>query len=168
MHSLISGYYPRSLEYPRHNSQIKWSSRRRKNKVWIFLSFLEGRTKYPQKKIERQSMEQILKERHSEAAQPRDPSHIQLQNPDTIVDAYKCLLTGAWYRCHLGGSASAWQIQRGHTQPAIELSGESPMEELEKDPRSWRGLQHHRRNNNMNHPVPPELPGTKPPTKEYT
>jgi hypothetical protein len=26
----------------------------------------------------------------------------------------------------------------------------------------------HRRNNNNNQPVPSELPGTKPPTKEYT
>jgi hypothetical protein len=25
---------------------------------------------------------------------PRDPSHIQLPNPDTIFDANKCLLTG--------------------------------------------------------------------------
>jgi hypothetical protein len=29
-----------------------------------------------------------------------------------------------------------------------------------------RSLQPHRGNNNMNQPVPPELPGTKPPTKE--
>jgi hypothetical protein len=26
---------------------------------------------------------------------PKDPSHMQLSNPDTIVDASKCLLTGA-------------------------------------------------------------------------
>ena len=41
------------------------------------------------------------------------------------------------------------------------------MEELEKVPKELRGLQPHRRNNNMNQPVPPELPGTKPPYKEY-
>jgi hypothetical protein len=29
-------------------------------------------------------------------------------------------------------------------------------------------LQPHRRNDNINQPDPPELPGTKPPTKEYT
>jgi hypothetical protein len=29
-----------------------------------------------------------------------------------IVDANKCLLTGAWYSCLLRGSARAWQIQR--------------------------------------------------------
>jgi hypothetical protein len=31
-----------------------------------------------------------------------------------------------------------------------------------------RGLQPHRKNNNINQPDTPELPGTKPPTKEYT
>jgi hypothetical protein len=34
-----------------------------------------------------------------------------------------------------------------------------------------RGLQYHRKNNNINQPDPyhhPELPGTKPSTKEYT
>ena len=50
---------------------------------------------------------------HPETNPPSDPSHIQLQNRVTITDAYKCLLTGAGYSCHLGDSASAWQIQRG-------------------------------------------------------
>jgi hypothetical protein len=49
---------------------------------------------------------------HPETAPPRDPSHIQLPNPDTIVESNKCLMTGAWYSCLLRGSASAWQIQR--------------------------------------------------------
>jgi hypothetical protein len=31
----------------------------------------------------------------AETAPPGDPSHIQLPNPDTVVDANKCLLTGA-------------------------------------------------------------------------
>jgi hypothetical protein len=34
-------------------------------------------------------------------------SHIQPPNPDTFVDARKCLLTGAWYSCFLRGSARA-------------------------------------------------------------
>jgi hypothetical protein len=56
----------------------------------------------------------------------------------------------------------------GCSQTTIEyLSTGSPMEELEKVPKELRGLQPHRRNNNMNQPVPPELPGTKPPYKEY-
>jgi hypothetical protein len=42
MHSLISGYYPRSSK-----------------------SFLEGGTKYPWKELQRQSLKQILKEQSS-------------------------------------------------------------------------------------------------------
>jgi hypothetical protein len=37
-----------------------------------------------------------------------------------------------------------------------------------KDTMSWRVLQSHRKNNNMNQPAPPELPGTKSPAKGYT
>jgi hypothetical protein len=32
---------------------------------------------------------------HSETVPSEDPSHIELPNPDTIVDANKCLLTEA-------------------------------------------------------------------------
>ena len=39
-----------------------------------------------------------------------DPSHKRPPNPDTIADANKSLLTGAWYSCLLRGSASAWLI----------------------------------------------------------
>ena len=43
---------------------------------------------------------------HPETPPPRDPSCIQLQNPNTIIETQKCLLTGATYSCHLGDSAS--------------------------------------------------------------
>jgi hypothetical protein len=43
---------------------------------------------------------------------PRDPCHIQLPNPNTIVDANKNLLTEAWCSCLLRGSASACQIHK--------------------------------------------------------
>ena len=54
--------------------------------------------------------------------------------------------------------------------PTIGLSMESPMEELKKGLKELKGLklQPHRKNNNINQPDPPELPRTKPPTKEYT
>ena len=35
MQSLISGYYPRSSEYPRHNSHIKSFPRRRKERALV-------------------------------------------------------------------------------------------------------------------------------------
>jgi hypothetical protein len=49
---------------------------------------------------------------HPETAPPGDPSHIQSPNSDTIVDARKCMLTGAWCSCFFRGSLRAWQIQR--------------------------------------------------------
>jgi hypothetical protein len=36
-----------------------------------------------------------------------DPSLIQSTSPEAIADAWKCLLTGAWYSCFLKGSARA-------------------------------------------------------------
>jgi hypothetical protein len=45
---------------------------------------------------------------YPESDPPRDPTHLQTLNPDSIVDAKKCWLIGAWYSCHLRGSARAW------------------------------------------------------------
>jgi hypothetical protein len=63
--------------------------------VWITQSFLEGGTKYPEEDIQRQNVEQRQRKGHPETALPGDPYHIQSPIPDTIVDANKCLLTGA-------------------------------------------------------------------------
>jgi hypothetical protein len=62
--------------------------------VWILQS-LEGGSKYPWEETQRQSVEQKLRKGHPVTVPPGDPSHIQPPNPDTIVDANKCLLTGA-------------------------------------------------------------------------
>jgi hypothetical protein len=56
----------------------------------------------------------------------------------------------------------------GCSQPTIGLSTGSPMEELEKGLKELKGFATHRKNNNINQPDLPELPGTKPPTKDYT
>jgi hypothetical protein len=44
----------------------------------------------------------------------------------------------------------------------------SPMEELEKGLKELKGIETHRKNNNINQADHPWLPGTKPLTKEYT
>jgi hypothetical protein len=44
----------------------------------------------------------------------------------------------------------------------------SPVEVLEKGLKELKWFATHWKNNNINQPDPPELPGTKPPTKEYT
>jgi hypothetical protein len=48
---------------------------------------------------------------HPETAPPGDLSPMQTPNPDTIADAKKCLLRGAWYSCLLRGSARSLPIQ---------------------------------------------------------
>jgi hypothetical protein len=58
---------------------------------------------------------------HLETESPEDPPHLQSPNPDSVVDANKCLLTGAWYSSLRRGSASTWQIQKWML-PAIHWS----------------------------------------------
>ena len=63
--------------------------------MWILLSFLEGGSKYPWEEIQRQSVERNLRKGHLVTVPPGDTPHIQLPNPDTILDVNKSLLTGA-------------------------------------------------------------------------
>jgi hypothetical protein len=58
------------------------------------LVILRRRTKYSQEQIWRLSVKQRLKKGHPETVPPEDSSHIQLPNPDTIVDAKKHMLKG--------------------------------------------------------------------------
>ena len=53
-------------------------------------------------------------------------------------------------------------------KPTVGLSTRFPMEELEKGLKELKVFAAHRKNNNINQPDLPELPGNKPPTKEYT
>jgi hypothetical protein len=78
MHSLISGYWPRKLEYPRYNLQNTRKSRRRKNNTWILHSSLESGIKYPWKELQRQSLE---------LRPPGGPSPNQPPYADTIAYA---------------------------------------------------------------------------------
>ena len=54
------------------------------------------------------------------------------------------------------------------SQPTVALSVESSMLELEKGPKKLKGFVTHRKNNNINQPESPGLPGTKPTTEEHT
>jgi hypothetical protein len=60
--------------------------RKKKTKLWVLQSFLEGGTNYSREEIWGQSLEQRLRKGHPETAPPGDPSHIQTPNPDTIAD----------------------------------------------------------------------------------
>jgi hypothetical protein len=83
----------------------------RRRKWCILWTFLEGVTKTLGRSYKDKFQSREWSD-HPETAPPGDPSHIQLPNPDTIVDASKSLQTWAWYICLLRGSASAWQIQK--------------------------------------------------------
>jgi hypothetical protein len=103
---------PRSLEYPSNNSQTTWNSRRRKTIVWILLPILEGGNKITMEGVTKTKCERDWRNDYLETDSPGDPSHIQSLNPDTTLDANKCLLTGDWYSSLLRGFDSASQIQR--------------------------------------------------------
>jgi hypothetical protein len=93
-------------------TQTTWSSIRRKSKVWVLRSFLEGEQNTHSNTYEDKVLSTNWRKGHPETVPPGDSSHIQLPNPDTIVDAKKCMLKGAWYGCLLRGPARTLQIQR--------------------------------------------------------
>jgi hypothetical protein len=74
-----------------------------------------------------------------ETTPPRDPSHNQPRNPDTIAYASKILLKGPWYSCLVWGYASAWQIQKWMLTVIYRMEQGPPMEKLEKAPRELKG-----------------------------
>jgi hypothetical protein len=57
MHSVISGYQPRNLEYPRYNLKTHETQ-----EEGIPMSLLRMRKKYSWKDLQRQSLEMIWKE----------------------------------------------------------------------------------------------------------
>jgi len=113
MHSPVSGYYPKSSDYPRYNPQTSWCSRRSTKKVQMLQS-LEGGTK-----IFTGGNTETMFGEETEAKVIQQfiylwipPIYIQPPNPDNIAHAKKCMLTGALYCCLLRSSARAWQTQR--------------------------------------------------------
>ena len=58
MYSLISGYYPRNLGYPRYKIQFpKHMKFKNEDQVWTFCPFLELGSKHPWKALQRHSLE---------------------------------------------------------------------------------------------------------------
>ena len=94
-----------------YNSQNKWSSRK-EGQSMITLVLLRKGNRIPMGGVRDRVSSRDWRKGHPETVPPWHPSHILPPNPDTTVDANKCLQTGAWYSYLLRGSASAWQIQR--------------------------------------------------------
>ena len=91
MHSLISGYYPQSSQYPRYNSQTIWSSRRN-TKLWMLQFFWEGEQNTHGRKYGDKVWSRDWTKGHPETAPTGDPSHTQSPYPDILVDDNRCLL----------------------------------------------------------------------------
>jgi hypothetical protein len=108
---LICQYQPRSLEYPRYNSQTTLNSRRKTN-VWIFRSFLEEGTKFSYKELQRQRVEQRLKEWPSKDCPTWGSIPYTITKPRHFCGCQQVLTDRACYSCHQRGFTSGWQIQR--------------------------------------------------------
>jgi len=90
-------------------------------------------------------------------------------NPVTIADAKKCLLAGARYGCLLRGFARALLIQmRTVTANHCTEPGDPSGGVREKNEVAERVCNPIGRTIISTNQAPPELPGTKPPTNEYT
>ena len=151
MHSLISGYYPRNLEYPRYNLQNK---KIKKEDQLVDSSFLlRMGNKISMEGVSYRDKVWSWDKRmdHPETTPPGDSSHNQPPNTETIAYASKILLTRPWYSCLLWGYASARQIQKWMLTVIYWIEHRTPnLGAREKYLRSWRSLQPYRWNNNMN------------------
>jgi hypothetical protein len=76
---------------------------------------------------------------HLDTTAPRDPSHNQPPNADTIAYASKILLKGPWYSCLLWGYTAAWQTQKWMLTVSYWVDTGPPVEELEKVPMELKG-----------------------------
>jgi hypothetical protein len=78
---------------------------------------------------------------YPETNPPRDPSHYQPPNPDTIAYARKTLLKGPCYRDPVSYEAMPvlGKYRSGCSQSSIRWNTGPPMEKLEKAPKELKG-----------------------------
>jgi hypothetical protein len=77
---------------------------------------------------------------YPETTPPRDPSHNQSPNPDTIAYASKILLKGPCYSCLILGYASAWQIQKWMFTVSYKMEHRAPNGEARKSTQGDEGV----------------------------
>jgi len=120
------------------------------------------------KEIQGQRVEQRLKERPSRDCPTWGSIPYSATKPRHLLIPRSAWWQGSGVDVFWEALSEPYQYRYGCLQPTIAPSMGTPMEELGGDWRRWKSLQPHRKNNNINQPAPPELPQTKPPTKEYT
>ena len=136
--------------------------------MWILQCFLEAGTKYSQEKIWRQSVDQRLKESPYRDCPTWGSISFIVTKPDTIVDAGKYLLmAGAFFR---EAQPERDKYRRGCSQPTIGLSTDRvPYGGVREGTEGVEGVCSPMEGATLSTgQVPLELPGTGPPTKEYT
>ncbi|EDM14405.1 rCG65932 [Rattus norvegicus] len=90
-------------------------------------------------------------------------------NPVTIAEAKKCLLTGTWYGCFLRGSSRALLIQVRMVAANHWTEQGDPNAGVREKMEGAEGVCNTIGRTTMpTNQIPPELPGTKPATDEYT
>jgi hypothetical protein len=104
------------------------------NKSWCLRQYKKSISEMPG-----QIVKQRLKERLSRDCHIWESILHADTKPDTIVDAKKCLVTGAWYCCLLRDSARSWPIRFRGLLPATRLSKGTPMEELGEGLKELKG-----------------------------
>jgi hypothetical protein len=111
----------------------------------------------------------ILKNKMKEKkGQPGDPDHLQPSNLDTITEAKKCLLTGAWYSCLLRDSARFWSIQMWMLAANYQTKHMDPYGGVMGRTEGAEGVCNPIERTTISTNQTPELPETKPTNKTYT
>jgi hypothetical protein len=77
---------------------------------------------------------------YPETTPPRDPSHNQPPNPDTIAYASKILMKGHWYSCLVWGYASAWQMQKWMLTVTYKMEHRAPNGEARESTQGAEGV----------------------------
>ena len=116
------------------NSQTIWIPRRKKTKMWMVQCFLEGWTKYSQKEMWRQSVEQRLKERTSRDCPTWGSIPYTATNPGCYCGCREVRADGSliWLSPERLCQSLTNTEADARNQSAIKLSMGSPMKELEK------------------------------------
>jgi hypothetical protein len=73
-----------------------------------------------------------------ETSSPGDPSHLHSANPDTVVDANKCLLTEPDIAVSCEALPVPHKYRGGCSQPYVGLSIVAALKGLEKVPRELK------------------------------
>jgi len=119
---MISGYYPKSSNYPRYNPQTTGSSRRRMTKMCILPLLLKGG------KISiGGDMEAVIQGTAIQSLPHTWPIYIQSPKLDKTDESKKCMWKGTGYRSLLRDTSRACPIQRSMLAANHQTENRTPL-----------------------------------------